>query len=181
MIKQPLLDKRSICHALLYSTSDPETMIPIKGIIDDIYFEEDIPVYSIRIIKFYDGINFLKTSFIGKSFLTNYKGKPKPIVIPKEIRLIGELENWLGEKSKYRFCIESNLVTRSKHEMMDLFYKIQEYIISQKFRSLKRIFLRTPYEGPFRMNSNEEFNRRIERGFADLFSENSFKSFIETI
>jgi hypothetical protein len=182
MIKQPLLDKRSTCHALLYSSTDPETMIPIKGVIDEIYFEEDIPIYSIRIIKFYDGINFLRKTFINKSFLTNYGGRPKPIVIPKSIHLIGELENWLGENSKYRFCVESNLVTRSKSEMMDLYSKINDYLIAQKFRFLRTMFTRNTYEGPFRINSNNEFNQRIERGFSDLFpSKEGIKSFIETI
>lgn len=182
MIKTPILDKKSICHALLTSNTDPETIIPIKGIIEDVFFEEDIPVYHIRIIKFYDGIHFLKTAFIGKPFLTNYRGKPKPLTLPKEIKTIVEMENWLGEKSKYRFCVESNLVVRTKIEMMDLFNKIQEYLILQKLRSIKRIVLRTPYEGDLKLNSNADFDNRIKRAFSDLFpTENDTDSFIETI
>ena len=182
MIKVQILDKKSICHALLTSTSDPETIIPIKGVVDDVFFEEDIPVYSIRIIKFYDNIHFLKTNFIGKSFLTNYKGKPKPIAIPKEIKAIGEMENWLGEKSKYRFCVESNLVVRTKIEMMELFNRVQEYLILQKLRAIKKIVLRTPYEGPIKLNSTTEFDNRIQRAFSDLFEDpKDIKSFIETI
>jgi hypothetical protein len=182
MIKAQILNKKSVCHALLTSSSDPETMIPVKGIVEDVFFEEDIPIYLIRVIKFYDNINFLKTSFIGKPFLTNYRGKPKPIAIPKEIHTLNGIENWLGEKSKYRFCVESNLVVRSKIEMLELFNKIQEYLILQKLRAIKKIVLRTPYVGELRLNSSEEFNNRIRRAFADKFaSEGEAKSFTETI
>jgi len=182
MIKTQILDRKSICHALLASSSDPEIMIPVKGVIDEVFFEEDIPIYSIRIVKFYDNINFLKTAFIGKPFLTNYRGKPKPLHIPKEIKTLSEMENWLGEKSKYRFCIESNLVVRTKLEMLELYNKIQEYLILQKLRAIKKIVLRTPYEGPLKLNSSEEFNNRVRRAFADLFdSENDVKSFIDVI
>jgi len=182
MIKIQILDKRSICHALLTSTHDPEIMIPIKGIIEEVYFEENIPVYSIRIIKFYDNIHFLKNHFIGKSFLTNYKGKPKPIYIPKEIKTTIEIENWLGENSKYRFCVESNLVVRTKNEMMQLFDRVAEYLILQKLRSIKKIVLRTPYNGPLKLNSSAEYSIRIERAFSDLFtSSDETKKFIDNI
>ena len=44
MIKSDLLDKKSICHAIIYSSQDPETIIPIKGIVEDVHFQEDIPL-----------------------------------------------------------------------------------------------------------------------------------------
>jgi hypothetical protein len=171
MIKTKILDKRSICHALITSSYDPETMIPVKGVIEDVFFEENIPVYSIRIIKFYDGINFLKSTFVNKPFLTNYKGKPKPLKLPKDIHTVIDMENWLGEKSKYRFCVESNMTFRTKNEMMEFFHKIQEYLILQKLRFVKRILLRTPYQGPLSLNSIVEFDTRIKRAFSDLFPE----------
>ena len=182
MIKTKILDKKSICHALLTSTQDPETMIPIKGVIEDVYFEENIPVYYIRIIKFYDGINFLKTAFIGKPFLVNYRGKPKPINVPVTIKGVGELENWFADKSRYRFCIESNFTFRAKSEMMEFYDKIQEYVILQKLRSIKKIILRTSYNGPLRLNSIVEFDNRIKRAFSDLFPEESAATdFVEMI
>ena len=182
MIKIQILDKRSICHALLTSSYDPEIMIPVKGIIEEVYFEENIPVYSIRIIKFYDNINFLKQNFIGKPFLTNYRGKPKPITLPKEIKTTAEMENWLGENSKYRFCIESNLVVRTKNEMMQLFDRIGEYLILQKLRSIRKIILRTPYNGPIKINSVAEYSIRMERAFSDLFiSADEARKFIDNI
>jgi len=182
MIKKEILDKRSLCHCLLNSTTDPQVIIPIKGVIEEVYFEEDIPVYSIRIIKFYDTINFLKANFIGKSFLTNYKGKPKPIQIPKSVRTVDDLNNWLGEQSKYRFCVDSNLTFKLKNEMFDLYQKIQEYLICQKLREVREILLRPSYKGPIRLNSKPEWDYRMERAFSDLFnSPQETKDFISTI
>lgn len=182
MIKGQILDKKSICHALLTSPSDPEIMIPVKGVIEDVFFEEDIPIYYIKIIKFYDNIHFLKTAFIEKPFLTNYRGKPKHLKIPKTIKTLDELENWSSEKTRYRFCVESNMVVRTKNEMMELFNKVQEYLIRQKLRGVKKILLRTPYQGPIRLNSSVEFDNRMKRAFGDLFnSTEGLDSFINTI
>lgn len=182
MIKSQILDKKSICHALLTPTSDPEIMIPVKGVVEDVFFEEDIPVYILRVIKFYDNIHFLKTAFIDKSFLTNYRGKPKPLKVPKTVKTITELEEWSGEKTRYRFCVESNMVVRNKNEMMELFNKVQEYLIRQKLRAVKKILLRTPYQGPIRLNSNAEFDNRMRRAFGDLFpTSDDLESFVDTI
>lgn len=181
MIKSQILDKRSICHALLYSTSNPEIFIPIKGVVDDVFFEEHIPTYSVRVIKFYDNIHFLKEFFYDSPFLTNYRGKSKPLKIPK-FSTTADLESWFSEKSSYRFCIESNFVVRTKIEMMDLFHKIQEYIIYKELRSIRRTVMRSAYEGDLKLNSKVEFDERIRRAFGDKFkSEEDIKSFLESI
>jgi hypothetical protein len=182
MIKTELLDKKSLCHALLQSTTDPEILMPVKAIVEDIYFDEDIPIYSVRIIKFYDSIDFLKHAFYDKAFATIYNRAPRPLKIPKHIKNIPQLEEWSGNQTKYRFCIESNLVVKSKGEMVELFNKVQEYLICQKLRFLKRISTRPLYDGPFKMTSFSEFNNRIERGFSDLFETvDDVKNFIDTI
>lgn len=181
MIKSQILDKRSICHALLYSTSNPEVFIPVKGVVDDVFFEENIPIYVIKIVKFYDNIHFLKEFFYDCPFLTNYKGKSKPLKIPK-FTMTAELENWFSEKSTYRFCVESNFVVRTKIEMMDLFHKIQEYIIYKELRSIRRAIMRSAYEGDLKLNSKAEFEERIRRAFGDKFkSEEDIRSFLEFI
>jgi hypothetical protein len=182
MIKTEILDKKSICHALLNSTTDPEIMIPIKGIVEEVYFDEDIPIYSIRIIKFYDSIDFLKYAFYDKAFLVNYGRTPKLLKIPKTIKTAAQLEDWTGAETRNRFCIESHMVVKSKTEMVELFNKIQEYLICQKLRFIKRLSIRPLYTGPLRLTSYVEFNNRIRRGFSDLFdTEEQTNGFIDTI
>ena len=142
MIKSQILDKKSICHALLSSTSSPEIFIPVKAVIEDVFFEENIPVYNLRVIKFYDNIHFLKEFLYETPYLTNYKGKSKPLKLPK-LSTTAELETWFSEKTTYRFCVESNFVVKTKIEMLDLFHRIQEYIIYKEFRSIRRTIMRS--------------------------------------
>jgi hypothetical protein len=180
MIKDKLLDKKSICHALLYSTSSPEVMIPIKGIVEDIHFEEDIPRYTIKLIKFYDNIHFLKENFIGKPFLLKHKSKPKAFHIPK-IRLVSELENWFIDECPHRFCIESTFVVRTKIEMTELFNKIEEYILIKHLRSIRDSSLRSLYEGPFKIQSKIEFKERLRRMYGDKFNGTDFDMYSDFI
>jgi hypothetical protein len=181
MIKSEILDKKSICHVLISSTSSPEIFIPVKAVIDDVFFQENIPVYSLRVIKFYDNIHFLKEFLYNTPYLTNYKGKSKPLKIPK-FNTTAELETWFSEKTTYRFCVESNFVVKTKIEMLDLFHKIQEYIIYKELRSIRRAISRSDYEGPLKINSKVEFDERVKRAFGDKFSNSQdLNSFIESI
>ena len=115
MIKSDILDKKSICHAIIYSSHDPEIIIPIKGIVEDVHFQEDIPSYSIKLIKFYDNINFLKEHLYDKPFLLKRGDKPKRFTIPK-VKTVTELESWFIDECTHRFCVESNFVTKTKIE-----------------------------------------------------------------
>lgn len=181
MIKDKLLDKKSICHALLYSTENPQILIPIKGVIEDIHFEEDIPHYTIKLIKFYDGINFLKEHLYDKAFLLKHKGKPRPLLIPKKIKNTSELENWFNDESTYRFSIESSFVVKTKAEMMDLFNKIQEYVIIKHLRLIRDVTIRQSYDGPFKISSKVEFIERLRRMYGDKFNLNEFERYSDFI
>jgi hypothetical protein len=181
MIQTDLLNKKSICHALIASTSAPEIFIPVKGVIEDIHFNDSIPYYDIRIIKFYDNIEFLRKSLNEKPFLLRYKAKSKSINIPKGIKTAGDLENWFSEKSTYRFCVESTFVVRTKNEMADLFNKIQEYIIVQNLRAIRNTSIRSLYEGNFKIASKVEFNERFRRMFGDRFNEDEISRLFDSI
>ena len=174
MIEAELLNKRSICHALIASTTFPDILIPIKGIVEDIHFNDQIPYYDIKIIKFYDSIEFLKKNLYDRPFLLKYKGKSKSMIIPKKIKTASELETWFSEESTYRFCVESTFVTRTKNEMSELFNKIQEYLIIQNLRMIRTSIIRGLYDGPFKIYSKIEFNERLKRMFGDRFSDDEF-------
>jgi hypothetical protein len=114
-------------------------------------------------------------------YLTNYKGKSKPLKLPK-ISTTAELETWFSEKTTYRFCVESNFVVKTKIEMLDLFHRIQEYIIYKELRSIRRTIMRSAYEGDLKLHSKVEFSERIKRAFGDKFSNvEDLNSFIDSI
>jgi hypothetical protein len=180
MIKTELLDKRSICHALIYSTNNPEILIPIKGIVEDIHFDDDIPFYSIKLIKFYDNIFFLNENLIDRPFLLKHKGKPKKFHIPK-FKNVPELENWFIDECSHRFCIESTMVVRSKSEMVELFNKVQEYLVIKNLRLIRDTSTRPLYDGKLKIASKIEFKERLKRMIGDKFDQGEFDQFIEFI
>jgi hypothetical protein len=181
MIQTELLNKKTICHALISSTNSPEILIPIKAVIEDIHFSEDIPHYDLKVIKFYDGIDFLKKNILNRYFILGYKKKAKPVVFSKTIKSAAELENWFSDESTYRFCVESTFVVKSKEEMVSLFNKIQEFLIIQKFRSIRTSIMRPLYRGSLRIDSKVEFEQRIRRAFSDKMSDSDMNDLVNSI
>jgi hypothetical protein len=178
MIKSELINKKSICHCLIYSTSNPEVLIPIKGLVEDIHFNEDIPYYSIKILKFYDNFFFLKENLYNRTFQLRLESKPKSFKIPEGFKTVGELENWFIDTCTHRFIVESNFVVKTKLELIDVFNKIQEYIIIKKFRGIRDSSLRPLLESPFRIQSKIEFEERFRRMFGDKFTPDQLNEYL---
>lgn len=181
MIKAELIDKKSICHALIASSSAPDLFIPIKGIVEDVHFHEQFPHYIIKVVKFYDNIHFLKDALVDKPFLLKYKSKPKTFPIPKNIKTASDLENWFSEEAPYRFCVESSFVVRTKGEMVDLFKAIEMYKIAKNLRSLRTVLMRPIFESPMRINSVVEFENQLKRMFGDRLSDDELNQLISSI
>lgn len=181
MIKSELINKKSICHALIYSTQNPEILIPIKGIVEDIHFREDIPIYVIKLLKFYDNIYFLKENLYNRPFQLKIEAKPKPFIIPKEIKTVVELENWFIDVCQHRFVIESNFVVKTKNELVDIFSKIQEYLIIKNLRVARDSSMRPLFENPLKISTKIEFEQRIKRMYGDKFDNEGLSEFISWI
>jgi len=166
MITSDILNKRSICHGFISSTVKPDVLIPFKGIIEDVKFDENIPKYLVKIIKFYDNIYFLK-EFLGQGlYQQRFEGKPKAINIPSKIKTTTELESWIVDS---RFCVDSNFVVRNKVEMVEIFTKLQEYLLAKSFREIQHFSVRPLLESPLRIESKFELKQRIKRMLGDKF------------
>ena len=60
MTETDLFEKNSIAHCFLFSSTNPNVLIPVKVFIKDIKFYESNPKYLVKIVKFYDTVHFLK-------------------------------------------------------------------------------------------------------------------------
>ena len=60
MIQHKLFAKGEYCHALISTAANPNILFPVRGIIYDVKMDEYNPQYQLKIVKFYDDINFLK-------------------------------------------------------------------------------------------------------------------------
>jgi hypothetical protein len=158
MIKHKLIDKGSVAHALVSSVHEPNILIPVKVTIKDIKFDEYNPLYLVKIIKFYDNINFLKKYFIGNSFANSFGKKPRPFWIPKEVDTVQKLENYLNkENDRFYVVVDSIHTVRYKNELEEVFNKIQDFLIQRNISEFKEMSTRNFYTGKFNYNTNVEF------------------------
>jgi len=176
-----LFKKKSLCHALISSSNSPDVFIPVKAIIEDVHFHETSPHYSLRIIKLYDTIFFLKEAFDGKRFVNGYKQKPVIFKYPKKIKTPAQLEQWLSNDYAHRFVVNGAFVVQRKFEMVELFNKIQEYLIAKNLRVLKTTLIRRLYEGPMKISSFVEFSNGIKRMFSDKLSNDQLDELLSHI
>lgn len=182
MIKTDLLDKGSMCHAFLISPMFPEVLIPVRGVIEDFLLKEDIPIYRIRIIEFYDDFNFLLRNFYPprRFYISrSYTSTANELHIRSSIKTRDELSNYFNSESKIRFNIDSVFVFKTKFEMFNMFNRINEFLICKYLKFTKDILVRPKYTGPLSITGEKEFHIRMERGFSDLFnSKEEFDDFI---
>jgi len=73
------------------------------------------------------------------------------------------------------------MVVRSKSEMVELFNKIQEYLIVKNLRSIRDTSIRPLYDGKLKIASKIEFRERLKRMIGDKFDQGEFDQFIEFI
>jgi hypothetical protein len=158
MIKHKLIDKGSVAHALITSVHEPNILIPVKVTIKDIKFDEYNPLYLVKIVKFYDNINFLKKYFIGNSFSNSFGKKPRPFWISNDINTVQKLENHLNkEGERFYVVVDSIHTVRYKNELEDIFSKIQDFLILRNISELKELTTRNLYAGPYKYNTKIEF------------------------
>ena len=60
MIRHKIFSKGERIHALIHSTTNPNILFPVRGMIYDTKFDEYNPQYQIKVDKMYDDIAFLK-------------------------------------------------------------------------------------------------------------------------
>lgn len=185
MIKSELLDKGSMCHAFLISPTHPEILIPVKGVIEDFLLKEDIPIYRIKVVEFYDDFNFLlrnlyppRRFYISKT----YSSTANEIRLSKKITNRDQLANFFNGQSTIRFNVESTFVCKNKTELFKLFDRINEFLVCKYLKQIKDTIVRPKYDGPLHISGEREFHVRMERGFSDLFnSKQEFDDFINLI
>ena len=181
MIKHRLFVKGEVMYALLTSNSNPNILIPVKATVQDIQHDDVNPQYIIKIIRFYDNIYFLKKYLFNMSFASNFESRPRkfglnPDLIKSEAHLKEQMKKYDGA---YNFVIDSIMCTKYRSDMIELFNKIQDFLIHKQFRELREHTTRTFYKGNYSITGKSEFEARIKRAFGDKikntgFSDNKF-------
>ena len=148
-----IFNKGQNVYCLLASHTNPNILLPVKGIILDSKWDPVNPLYQIRIIKFYDNM----------------------ILKAEDFKTAKVLENRLNEKDRERFyvVIESVMCTKTKVGLSELFEKVQLYMISKNLKEIRDISTRPFFKGPLSLDSPKEFDARYKNSWSDKFEKSN--------
>ena len=167
-----IFNKGQFVYCLLASHTNPNILLPVKGVILDSKWDPVNPLYQIRIIKLYDNMKFLKQHFFGMNFRHEFENRARKMILKSEdFKTTKALEDRLNDKDRERFyvVIESVMCTKTKIGLSGLFEKVQFYMISKNLKEIRDISARPFFKGPFSLDSVKEFDARYKKGWADKF------------
>jgi hypothetical protein len=177
MKKHRIFNKGEYVYCLLTSYSNPNILFPIKGIIIDTKWDPVNPLYKVKILKFYDNINFMKKHFFDMNFRRSYENRGVKLPLKAEdFKRVKDLEERLNDKDHTRFhlVVESVMCTKTSIELKELFNRVQFFIISKNFKEIKELSTRSFFNGPFSIDTIPEFNKRFKVSWEDRFKKENF-------
>ena len=161
----------------IYSRSEPDIYIPLRGKVSNTYADPITPLYGVSPIRFIDKIHFLRKYMLNNQYFpTDLNGdtRTRPLSIsPNRIETRDQLVRELNEKGKF-FVVEEQLVFNFYNDMMFYFKRLQDHLIDKEINKLKDRMVQKPYNdcgGSYSVPNKEEFTERIEKGFGDLIRE----------
>ena len=171
-----IFNKGQFVYCLLASHTNPNILLPVKGVILDSKWDPVNPLYQIRIIKLYDNMKFLKQHFFGMNFRHEFENRARKMILKSDdFKTTKALEDRLNDKDRERFyvVIESVMCTKTKISLSGLFEKVQFYMISKNLKEIRDISTRPFFKGPLSLDSVKEFDAKYKKGWADKFDKGS--------
>mgnify|MGYP001039970194 FL=1 len=176
MIKHRLFSKGEYIHALISNTTFPNILFPVRAIIYDVKFDEKMPRYQIRIVKFYDDINFLKRYFFDTNFEKSFSGGMTKFRFKRgQFKTKNELAAQLENNSEtYLITVDSVMCTKSHNQIMDLYNSIQDFLIEKNIKDLYELSTRQVYkDGQYHYHTKGIFEAHLKKFLGDRLPERS--------
>lgn len=172
MKKQPKTYKigRTV-YCILVSSSHPNTLIPVRGIVKEVKWDMYNPSYLIKIVGFYDIFPYIKENFFDMTFFRDIDKKIRATRIKDEgFKSLEEIVERFDRQDEKRFYVhvDSVMIAPTKKNLEELFAEIQFFLISRWFSEIKTNSTRPFYKGCFKLGSQKEFNRLLTIAFGDL-------------
>lgn len=172
MIQHRLFPKGEYCHALISSPSNPNILFVVRGLILEVKMDDHNPQYMIKIVKFYDDINFLKRYFIGQRFQTNLIGKQTAFKFKRSnFNTCEDFENRLSEENswyKYTIVADSIMCTKTEAEARELFNTVQTFMIEKAIKDIFEMSTRVYYRtGQYYFQTRDDYEMALKRFLKD--------------
>tara|TARA_R110000772_G_scaffold55472_19_gene126628 strand:+ start:224 stop:817 length:594 start_codon:yes stop_codon:yes gene_type:complete len=170
MIRHRLFPKGEYCHALISSPTNPNILFQVRGLIYDVKMDEHNPQYKIKIIRFYDDINFLKRYFFSHKFKSDFRTHTIEFKFNRsnfDTREsfedhIKNHKNW----QRYMVVVDSVMCTKTSDECTKLYNTVQSFLIEKGIKDLYESMTRTHYRtGKYHFESRNEFGLSLKRFF----------------
>jgi len=184
MIDSKLLQVGSVCFAIITSTEFPDVLIPVRGVIEDVKLKDEIQQYKIKLITVYDNIDFINKYFCNRYFYYEFDKAARKIQITNnslkgvsklsnkdKVKNIGDLETWFSITGNTfsRTIVQSFFVFEHRNTMLEMYNKIQDYLIIKHLKMLQNLTTRTQYTGLLTLEYPSSFLAAMKRAFSFNF------------
>tara|TARA_B100001287_G_scaffold273095_1_gene275916 strand:+ start:247 stop:840 length:594 start_codon:yes stop_codon:yes gene_type:complete len=168
MIRHKLFSKGESIHALISTTTHPNILFSVRGIIYDIKFDEYNPQYQIKIDKMYEDVAFVKKYLIkGRTIKDFNGGDTRYKLVRSGINTIDEFvektyngDNW----EKYLVVVDSVYCCKTRKEQLDFFNNIQTFLIEKNLKEIYEMVNRNQYsKGEFYFHTKVEFINALKK------------------
>lgn len=162
----------SVIYCLLSTNTNPNILFPIKAKVMDLQWDAVNPLYKVKILKFYDNINFIEENFFNLKYRYEFETTKikQPKMLSKRYKTIDELVNNINLDPTNLFVVDSLMCVDSKEDLDDLFESVQYYLITNAMKMVKLQCTRNSLKGPFSMNK-KEFETMFTEWFKEKFGE----------
>lgn len=149
MIKHKLFSRGEYVYALLSDAQNPEYMFVVKGLIYDTKYDDISPLYQLKIVEFFDDIDFLKRFFFQSSFKKDLNAsKYTRINLKRDLYKTREdlLQAVGGPNWKsYLVVVDSIYCASTQHEIFELLRKLQDFMIEKRLKEIYELSNRFIY------------------------------------
>lgn len=166
MIRHRLFSKGETIYALLSNFRHPNVLFPVKAIIYDAKFDDDMPQYQLKVVKFYDDISFLKRFFFSLTFKGNFKDKQTKINLKRNLySTVEDLERVFNDKwESYLIVVDSIYCVKTQGELKDLFNSLQNHFVERSIKELYELTNRSYYsKGQYYYHTKGEFEASLKK------------------
>tara|TARA_Y100000361_G_scaffold78629_1_gene69591 strand:+ start:56 stop:649 length:594 start_codon:yes stop_codon:yes gene_type:complete len=172
MIRHKLFSKGESIHALISTTTHPNILFAVRGVIYDIKFDEYNPQYQIKIDKMYDDVATIKKYLIKGRTIRDFEGTDTRYkLVRKSFKTIDDFvekvyngDNW----EKYLIVVDSVYCCKTRKEQNEFFNNIQSFLIEQNIKEIFNLANRNLYRsGEYYFHTKTEFINSLKKFLGD--------------
>ena len=170
MIKHRLFSKGEYIHALISNTKHSNIVFPVRALIYDVKFDDVMPKYQIKIVKFYDDLNFLKRYLFDLKFIKNFEGGQTRFRLNRQkYKTREQFQKHIdANEETYFVVVDSVMCTKSYNQISELYNNIQDFLIEKSIKDLYEMANRSSYsKGNYYYKSKGVFEAHLKKFLGD--------------